>query len=71
MKEDLIETEGKVIEALKNAMFKVELDGGVQIVCHPSGKIRKHNITILQGDRVKVEISPYDLTKGRIVYRLK
>ena len=70
-KEDAVEAEGKVIEALKNAMFKVQLDTGQEIMCHPSGKIRKHNISILQGDRVKVAISPYDLTKGRITFRLK
>lgn len=70
-KEDAIEAEGEVLEALKNAMFKVKLDTGHEIICHPSGKIRKHNISILQGDKVKVAISPYDLTKGRITYRLK
>lgn len=71
MKEDLIETEGEVIDTLKNAMFKVKLDNGYEIICHPSGKIRKHSINILQGDRVKIEMSPYDLTKGRITYRMR
>lgn len=70
-KEDVIESEGEVVEALKNAMFRVKLDSGHEIMCHPSGKIRKHNISILQGDRVTVAISPYDLTKGRITFRLK
>lgn len=70
-KADIIETEGEVLEALKNAMFKVKLDNGHEIICHPSGKIRKNNISILQGDRVKIDMSPYDLTKGRITYRLK
>lgn len=70
-KADVIEAEGEVVEALKNALFKVRLENGVKIICHPSGKIRKNNISILQGDRVKVAMSPYDLSKGRITYRLK
>jgi len=71
MKEEAIEVEGKIIEALPNAMFKVELDNGHRIVAHVSGKMRMHFIRILPGDKVKLELSPYDLTKGRIVYREK
>lgn len=70
-KEDVIEVEGKVIEPLPNAMFKVELENGHQILAHVSGKIRMHFIRILPGDRVTVELSPYDLTRGRITYRFK
>lgn len=70
-KADVIEVEGKVTEALPNAMFKVELENGVEILAHVSGKIRMHYIKILPGDRVKVEMSPYDLTKGRITFRFK
>ncbi|AMP20342.1 translation initiation factor IF-1 [endosymbiont 'TC1' of Trimyema compressum] len=70
-KEDVIEVEGKVIDSLPNAMFKVELDNGHQILAHISGKIRVNFIKILPGDRVKVELSPYDLSKGRITYRFK
>ena len=70
-KDDVIEIEGTVLEALPNAMFRVELDTGQVMVAHVSGKIRKHFIRILLGDKVKVELSPYDLTKGRITYRLK
>ncbi|GAB4307239.1 MAG: translation initiation factor IF-1 [Myxococcota bacterium] len=70
-KKDVIEVEGKVLEPLPNAMFRVELDNGHIILAHISGKMRMHYIRILPGDRVKVEISPYDLTKGRIVYRAK
>ena len=70
-KEDIIEVEGKVIESLPNAMFKVELSNGHKILAHISGKIRMHFIRILPGDRVKIELSPYDLTKGRITYRFK
>ncbi len=70
-KADVIEVEGKVSETLSNAMFKVELKNGVEILAHVSGKIRMHYIKILPGDRVKVEMSPYDLTKGRITYRFK
>lgn len=71
MKEDIIETEGKVLVALPNAMFKVELINGHTIMCHVSGKIRKHFINILPGDKVTVVISPYDLSKGRITFREK
>lgn len=70
-KDDVIEIEGKVVEALPNAMFKVALDNGHVILAHLSGKMRMHFIRILPGDRVTVEISPYDLTKGRITYRHK
>lgn len=70
-KEDVIETEGKVLSALPNAMFNVELENGLTIICHVSGKIRKHFINILPGDQVTVVISPYDLTKGRITFRSK
>ena len=68
-KDDVIEVEGKVVDTLPNAMFKVELENGATILAHVSGKIRMHYIRILQGDRVTVELSPYDLTKGRITYR--
>ena len=67
----VIELEGTVREALPNAMFKVELDGGHLILAHISGRMRMHYIKILPGDRVKVEMSPYDIEKGRIVYRSK
>ncbi|WP_421487171.1 translation initiation factor IF-1 [Limosilactobacillus fermentum] len=70
-KSDVIEVEGKVTETLPNAMFKVELENGVEILAHVSGKIRMHYIKILPGDRVRVEMSPYDLTKGRITFRFK
>lgn len=70
-KEDVIEVEGTVIEPLPNAMFRVELDNGHQVLAHISGKMRMHFIRILPGDRVTVQLSPYDLTRGRIVYRHK
>jgi translation initiation factor IF-1 len=70
-KEEAIEVEGKVIEPLPNAMFKVELDNGHVVLAHISGKMRKYYIRILPGDRVTVELSPYDLTRGRITYREK
>ncbi|UWG97938.1 translation initiation factor IF-1 [Dehalobacter sp. DCM] len=70
-KEDVIEVEGKVLEPLPNAMFTVELNNGHKVLAHVSGKIRMHFIKILPGDRVTVELSPYDLTRGRIVYRFK
>jgi translation initiation factor IF-1 len=70
-KEDLIEVEGVIDEALPNAMFRVTLDNGHKVLAHVSGKIRMHFIRILPGDRVKVELSPYDLTRGRITYRSK
>ncbi len=70
-KEDAIEVQGKVIEALPNAMFRVQVEGGHAILAHLSGKLRIHYIKIVPGDRVVVELSPYDLTRGRITYRLK
>ncbi|MBO8169412.1 MAG: translation initiation factor IF-1 [Thermoanaerobacteraceae bacterium] len=70
-KKDVIEVEGIVIEPLPNAMFRVELDNGHKVLAHVSGKIRMNFIRILPGDRVTVELSPYDLTRGRIVYRYK
>jgi len=70
-KEDGIEVEGKVVEPLPNAMFRVELENKHRVLAHISGKMRKHFIRILPGDRVLVELSPYDLTRGRIVYRYK
>ena len=70
-KADVIEVEGKITETLPNAMFKVEQENGAEILAHVSGKIRMHYIKILPGDRVKVEMSPYDLTKGRITFRFK
>jgi translation initiation factor IF-1 len=68
---EVIEFEGTILESLPNAMFKVELENGHQVLAHISGKIRKNFIRILPGDKVKVELTPYDLTKGRITYRLK
>lgn len=70
-KEEAIEVSGKIIETLPNAMFRVELDNGHKILAHISGKMRMHFIKILPGDRVTVELSPYDLTRGRITYRFK
>ena len=70
-KQESIEQDGTVLEALSNAMFRVELQNGHQIIAHISGKMRMNYIKILPGDKVKVEMSPYDLTKGRIVYRYK
>jgi translation initiation factor IF-1 len=70
-KEDGIKVEGTVIEPLPNAMFKVELDNGHKVLAHVSGKMRKYFIRILPGDKVTVELSPYDLTRGRITYRDK
>ena len=70
-KEEAIEVEASVVELLPNAMFRVELENKHQVLAHISGKMRKHFIRILPGDRVLVELSPYDLTRGRIVYRLK
>lgn len=70
-KDDMIELEGTVIEAMPNAMFKVEIQGGHQILAHISGKLRMNFIRILPGDKVTVEMSPYDLTKGRITWRSK
>ena len=70
-KEDVIEVEGVVVESLPNAMFKVEIKNGHQVLAHISGKLRMNYIKILPGDKVKLELSPYDLTKGRITWRDK
>jgi len=70
-KQDVIEMEGTIEEALPNAMFRVELENKHKVLAHISGKMRKHFIKLLPGDRVKIELSPYDLTRGRITYRLK
>ena len=70
-KQGVIEQDGTIVEALSNAMFRVELENGHEIIAHISGKMRMYFIKILPGDRVKVELSPYDLSKGRIVYRYK
>ncbi|BCO09949.1 MULTISPECIES: translation initiation factor IF-1 [Desulfolithobacter] len=70
-KEDAIEVEGTIIEPLPNAMFRVELDNGHKVLAHISGKMRMHYIKILPGDRVTVELSPYDLTRGRVTFRSK
>ena len=71
VKEDKIEVEGSILEALPNAMFRVEIPQGKIVLAHISGKMRMHYIKILPGDKVKLELSPYDLTRGRIVYRYK
>ncbi|MBL7081620.1 MAG: translation initiation factor IF-1 [Candidatus Omnitrophica bacterium] len=71
MKEELIETEGKVIETLPNAVFRVELENGHIVTAHVCGKMRMHFIRILPGDKVRLELSPYDLNRGRITYRYK
>ena len=68
-KEEALEVEGVVIETLPNAMFRVELENGHRVLGHISGKMRKHFIKILPGDKVRIELSPYDLSRGRIVYR--
>jgi translation initiation factor IF-1 len=68
---DVIELQGEVTEALPNAVFRVKVETGQTIMAHVSGKIRKHFIRILPGDKVKIELSPYDLTRGRITYRTK
>ena len=70
-KQASIEQDGTILEALSNAMFRVELENGHVVIAHISGKMRMHYIKILTGDKVKLEMSPYDLTKGRIVYRYK
>jgi translation initiation factor IF-1 len=70
-KKERIEVEGKVITVLPNTMFRVELANGHQVLAHISGKMRKHYIKILPGDRVLLELSPYDLSRGRVTYRLK
>ncbi len=71
MAKDVIEIEGTILESMPNAMFRVQLENGHEILAHISGKIRKNFIRILPGDKVKVEMTPYDLTKGRITFRLK
>jgi translation initiation factor IF-1 len=70
-KEDVIEVEGTVTEALPNTQFRVDLENGHEVLAHISGKMRMHYIRILPGDRVKVELSPYDLSRGRITYRFR
>ncbi|MGH7830523.1 MAG: translation initiation factor IF-1 [Candidatus Binatia bacterium] len=70
-KEDAIEVTGTVLETLPNAMFRVELDNGHKVLAHISGKMRMHYIKILPGDKVRIELSPYDLARGRITYREK
>ncbi|MBI5286585.1 MAG: translation initiation factor IF-1 [Deltaproteobacteria bacterium] len=70
-KEEAIQVEGTVVETLPNAMFRVELESGHKVLAHVSGKMRMHFIKILPGDKVTVELSPYDLTRGRIIYRAK
>jgi translation initiation factor IF-1 len=70
-KEESIEVEGTILEPLPNAMFRVELENGHKVLAHISGKMRMHFIRILTGDKVKVQLSPYDLTRGRITYRYK
>ncbi len=71
VKDEKIEVEGEVVEALPSTMFRVELEGGHQVLATISGKMRKHYIRILPGDKVKVELSPYDLARGRITFRLR
>jgi translation initiation factor IF-1 len=71
LKEEKIEVEGEVQEALPNTMFRVQLDNGHEVLGHISGRMRRHYIRILPGDRVRLELSPYDLTRGRITYRYK
>ena len=71
MSKDVIEFEGTILEAMPNAMFRVELENGHEILAHISGKMRMHYIKILPGDKVRVEMSPYDLSKGRIAFRYK
>jgi translation initiation factor IF-1 len=70
-KDDVIEVKGKGVEPLPNAMFRVELENGHKVLAHVSGKMRMHFIRILPGDRVLIQLTPYDLTRGRIVYRYK
>lgn len=69
-RKDIIEAEGKILEVLPNQMFKVDLENGHIITCYTGGKMRKNKIRIVAGDRVKVEMTPYDLTKGRVTYRI-
>ncbi|MFH0703349.1 MAG: translation initiation factor IF-1 [bacterium] len=71
MSKDVIEFEGTIIESLPNAMFRVKLENGHMVLAHISGKIRKNFIRILPGDKVKIELTPYDLSRGRITYRMK
>ena len=71
MEQEVIEMEGTVQESLPNAMFRVTLDNGFEVLTHVSGKLRRNYIRILLGDHVKIELSPYDLTRGRIIYRFK
>lgn len=68
-KDNIIEAEGKVLDVLPNQMFKVKLENGHEVICYASGKIRKNKIRVIMGDSVTVELSPYDLTKGRVTYR--
>ncbi len=70
-KDDVIEMEGTVLETLPNTMFRVELENGHVVIAHISGRMRKHYIRILTGDKVRIEMTPYDLTKGRITYRFR
>ena len=70
-KDDIMRLEGRIVDVLPNALFKVSLKDGPEIICHLSGKMRKNNIRCMMGDRVEVEVSLYDLTKGRIAYRHK
>ena len=70
-KQSAIEQDGTIVEALSNAMFRVELQNGHEVIAHISGKMRMHYIKILPGDKVRIEMSPYDLTRGRIVFRYK
>jgi translation initiation factor IF-1 len=70
-KDDILRIEGRVVEVLPSANFKVELQGGLAVICHLSGKMRQNNIRVLMGDRVDVELSTYDMSKGRIAYRHK
>jgi len=70
-KKDMIETEGQILETLPNAMFRVELENGHKVLAHIAGKMRMHYIKLLPGDRVKLELTPYDITRGRITYRCR
>ena len=70
MSKELIEYEGSIVDVLPNQTFRVELDNGHQITCYTGGKMRQHRIRLVQGDRVRVEMTPYDLSKGRIIFRI-